>query len=65
MKYRNVLIVVGPLVTLDKVKRLKYQEMVNICLGYGTTQHGQVLGMDKLWRCDLLHWYSNCLLFST
>ncbi|CAD6251382.1 unnamed protein product [Miscanthus lutarioriparius] len=43
MEYRTVSGVAGPLVILDKVKGPKYQEIVNIRLGDGTTRRGQVL----------------------
>ncbi|KAK3419947.1 hypothetical protein EUGRSUZ_G00720 [Eucalyptus grandis] len=46
MEDRTVSGVAGPLVTLDKVKGPKYQEMVNIRLGDGTTRCGQVLEVD-------------------
>ncbi|XVE58845.1 hypothetical protein DITRI_Ditri04bG0201900 [Diplodiscus trichospermus] len=46
MEYRTVSGVAGPLVILDKVKGPKYQEIVNICLGDGTTRRGQVLEVD-------------------
>ncbi|KAF2298002.1 hypothetical protein GH714_006931 [Hevea brasiliensis] len=42
MEYRTVSGVAGPLVILDKVKGPKYQEIVNIRLGDGTTRRGQV-----------------------
>uniref|UniRef100_M0ZV38 Vacuolar proton pump subunit B n=1 Tax=Solanum tuberosum TaxID=4113 RepID=M0ZV38_SOLTU len=45
-KYRTVSGVAGPLVILDKVKGPKYQEIVNIRLGDGTTRRGQVLEVD-------------------
>nr|KAJ0201049.1 hypothetical protein LSAT_V11C600335070 [Lactuca sativa] len=38
--------VAGPLVILDKVKGPKYQEIVNIRLGDGSTRRGQVLEVD-------------------
>ncbi|KAK8951084.1 hypothetical protein KSP39_PZI004370 [Platanthera zijinensis] len=44
--YRTVSGVAGPLVILDKVKGPKYQEIVNIRLGDGTTRRGQVLEVD-------------------
>ncbi|XP_047949104.1 V-type proton ATPase subunit B2-like [Salvia hispanica] len=46
MEYRTVSGVAGPLVILDKVKGPKYQEIVNIRLGDGTTRRGQVLEVD-------------------
>ncbi|KAL3729814.1 hypothetical protein ACJRO7_026887 [Eucalyptus globulus] len=46
MEDRTVSGVAGPLVTLDKVKGPKYQEIVNIRLGDGTTRRGQVLEVD-------------------
>ncbi|PPR90271.1 hypothetical protein GOBAR_AA30420 [Gossypium barbadense] len=56
MEYRTVSGVAGPLVILDKVKASsvflthylgpKYQEIVNIRLGDGTTRRGQVLEVD-------------------
>ncbi|KAL3729796.1 hypothetical protein ACJRO7_026873 [Eucalyptus globulus] len=46
MEDRTVSGVEGPLVTLDKVKGPKYQEIVNIRLGDGTTRRGQVLEVD-------------------
>ncbi|KAF6176068.1 hypothetical protein GIB67_000162 [Kingdonia uniflora] len=45
-KYRTVSGVAGPLVILEKVKGPKYQEIVNIRLGDGTTRRGQVLEVD-------------------
>ncbi|GFZ00503.1 ATPase, V1 complex, subunit B protein [Actinidia rufa] len=45
-EYRTVSGVAGPLVILDKVKGPKYQEIVNIRLGDGTTRRGQVLEVD-------------------
>ncbi|MED6109127.1 V-type proton ATPase subunit B2 [Stylosanthes scabra] len=46
MEYRTVSGVAGPLVILDKVKGPKFQEIVNIRLGDGTTRRGQVLEVD-------------------
>ncbi|GFP89067.1 v-type proton ATPase subunit b2 [Phtheirospermum japonicum] len=46
IEYRTVSGVAGPLVILDKVKGPKYQEIVNIRLGDGTTRRGQVLEVD-------------------
>ncbi|WZZ07046.1 hypothetical protein YC2023_092967 [Brassica napus] len=46
MEYRTVSGVAGPLVILDKVKGPKYQEIVNIRLGDGSTRRGQVLEVD-------------------
>ncbi|RVW51023.1 V-type proton ATPase subunit B 1 [Vitis vinifera] len=46
MEYRTVSGVAGPLVILEKVKGPKYQEIVNIRLGDGTTRRGQVLEVD-------------------
>ncbi|OWM80944.1 hypothetical protein CDL15_Pgr006975 [Punica granatum] len=46
MEYRTVSGVAGPLVILEKVKGPKYQEIVNIQLGDGTTRRGQVLEVD-------------------
>ncbi|KAG4992572.1 hypothetical protein JHK87_026029 [Glycine soja] len=54
MEYRTVSGVAGPLVILDKVKFYadqlhqgpKFQEIVNIRLGDGTTRRGQVLEVD-------------------
>ncbi|KAK1359381.1 hypothetical protein POM88_043855 [Heracleum sosnowskyi] len=46
MEYRTVSGVAGPLVILDKVKGPKFQEIVNIQLGDGTTRRGQVLEVD-------------------
>ncbi|KAL3729786.1 hypothetical protein ACJRO7_026859 [Eucalyptus globulus] len=46
MEDRTVSGVAGPLVTLDKVKGPKYQEIVNIRLGDATTRRGQVLEVD-------------------
>ncbi|KAK3420012.1 hypothetical protein EUGRSUZ_G00785 [Eucalyptus grandis] len=46
MEDRTVSGVAGPLVTLNKVKGPKYQEIVNIRLGDGTTRRGQVLEVD-------------------
>ncbi|KAK7266321.1 hypothetical protein RIF29_18964 [Crotalaria pallida] len=46
MEYRTVSGVSGPLVILDKVKGPKYQEIVNIRLGDGSTRRGQVLEVD-------------------
>merc|ERR1711915_750830 len=43
IEYRTVSGVAGPLVILEKVKGPKYQEIVNIRLGDGTTRRGQVL----------------------
>ncbi|CAA6670094.1 unnamed protein product [Spirodela intermedia] len=45
-KYRTISGVAGPLVILEKVKGPKYQEIVNIRLGDGTTRRGQVLEVD-------------------
>ncbi|CAH2075814.1 unnamed protein product [Thlaspi arvense] len=45
-EYRTVSGVAGPLVILEKVKGPKYQEIVNIRLGDGTTRRGQVLEVD-------------------
>ncbi|ONK66598.1 uncharacterized protein A4U43_C06F10020 [Asparagus officinalis] len=44
--YRTVSGVAGPLVIPEKVKGPKYQEIVNIRLGDGTTRRGQVLEVD-------------------
>ncbi|GFP89068.1 v-type proton ATPase subunit b 2 [Phtheirospermum japonicum] len=54
IEYRTVSGVAGPLVILDKVEDVflkfyqgpKYQEIVNIRLGDGTTRRGQVLEVD-------------------
>ncbi|XP_016194089.1 V-type proton ATPase subunit B2 [Arachis ipaensis] len=46
MEYRTVSGVAGPLVILDKVKGPKFQEIVNIRLGDGTSRRGQVLEVD-------------------
>ncbi|KAF9684520.1 hypothetical protein SADUNF_Sadunf04G0126600 [Salix dunnii] len=46
MEYRTVSGVAGPLVILEKVKGPKYQEIVNIRLGDGSTRRGQVLEVD-------------------
>ncbi|KAK8677656.1 hypothetical protein V6N13_143181 [Hibiscus sabdariffa] len=46
MEYRTVSGVAGPLVILDKVKGPKFQEIVNIRLGDGSTRRGQVLEVD-------------------
>ncbi|KAK4405371.1 V-type proton ATPase subunit B 1 [Sesamum angolense] len=46
IEYRTVSGVAGPLVILDKVKGPKYNEIVNIRLGDGTTRRGQVLEVD-------------------
>ncbi|EXB24029.1 V-type proton ATPase subunit [Morus notabilis] len=46
IEYRTVSGVAGPLVILEKVKGPKYQEIVNIRLGDGTTRRGQVLEVD-------------------
>ncbi|KAG1367538.1 V-type proton ATPase subunit B2 [Cocos nucifera] len=46
LEYRTVSGVAGPLVILEKVKGPKYQEIVNIRLGDGTTRRGQVLEVD-------------------
>ncbi|XP_022876153.1 V-type proton ATPase subunit B 1-like [Olea europaea var. sylvestris] len=46
MDYRTVSGVAGPLVFLDKIKGPKYQVIVNIHLGDGTTRRGQVLEVD-------------------
>ncbi|KAE9456895.1 hypothetical protein C3L33_11198, partial [Rhododendron williamsianum] len=46
MDYRTISGVAGPLVILDKVKGPKYQEIVIIRLGDGTTRRGQVLEVD-------------------
>ncbi|RWR77366.1 V-type proton ATPase subunit B2 isoform X1 [Cinnamomum micranthum f. kanehirae] len=46
MEYRTVSGVAGPLVILEKVKGPKYQEIVNLRLGDGTTRRGQVLEVD-------------------
>ncbi|MQL71883.1 hypothetical protein Taro_004207 [Colocasia esculenta] len=45
-EYRTISGVAGPLVILEKVKGPKYQEIVNIRLGDGTTRRGQVLEVD-------------------
>ncbi|KAF7140244.1 hypothetical protein RHSIM_Rhsim06G0012700 [Rhododendron simsii] len=44
--YRTISGVAGPLVILDKVKGPKYQEIVIVRLGDGTTRRGQVLEVD-------------------
>uniref|UniRef100_A0A803L6A0 Vacuolar proton pump subunit B n=1 Tax=Chenopodium quinoa TaxID=63459 RepID=A0A803L6A0_CHEQI len=46
MEYRTVSGVAGPLVILEKVKGPKFQEIVNIRLGDGSTRRGQVLEVD-------------------
>eukprot|EP00898_Chlorokybus_atmophyticus_P007280 jgi/Chlat1/7553/Chrsp63S07053 len=46
LDYRTVSGVSGPLVILDKVKKAKYAEIVNIKLGDGSTRRGQVLEVD-------------------
>ena len=43
LDYRTVTSVIGPLVILDNIKGPKYNEIVNIKLGDGTTRKGQVL----------------------
>mmetsp|Transcript_27633 Transcript_27633/g.33543 ORF Transcript_27633/g.33543 Transcript_27633/m.33543 type:complete len:495 (-) Transcript_27633:200-1684(-) len=46
IEYRTIAGVSGPLVALDKVKKAKYAEIVNIQLGDGTARRGQVLEVD-------------------
>ena len=46
LDYRTVSGVSGPLVILDKVKKPKFAEIVNVRLGDGSERRGQVLEVD-------------------
>ncbi|GBG78442.1 hypothetical protein CBR_g26471 [Chara braunii] len=46
LDYRTVSGVAGPLVILDKVKKPKFAEIVELRLGDGTSRRGQVLEVD-------------------
>ena len=54
-EYRTVSEVVGPLMIVDQVEGVHYNELVEIKLHDGTTRQGQVLEVqeDKPWSSSL------------